>query len=264
MDISPQNCRSIISERLKTGGLFHAMIVTGSDGPEKTSVINALAAAALCSGDRDRRPCGECAHCKKVKSGIHPDVIVTDILPDKREILAEQARSIRTEAHIIPNDAENKVFIIKNADKMNETAQNILLKTLEEPPRFSYFILSAENPAAMLQTVRSRCAMLVCRSGESIDSAAAEKAKELIDAYLSGDRIALVSFINRLETRDKIDRKSLGDMAQAARKEIALRMRDGEKRDLSALIRVMDEVLVYTDANVSPVHTLGLMLAKLV
>jgi DNA polymerase III gamma/tau subunit len=98
-----------------------------------------------------------CRHCVKALRGIHPDIAVLDRLPDKREIVVDQIRELREDAVVLPNDADMKVYIIHHAECLNASAQNALLKLLEEPPSFVVIILSVTNPAVLLDTVRSRC-----------------------------------------------------------------------------------------------------------
>ena len=118
--------------------LSHAYIITAR-AEEGFAKAMELAAAMLCEGDGEKRPCGVCRHCKKSLRGIHPDVmLITRPLDDKgkmkKEIQVEQIRSMVSTALIMPNEAEKKVYIIRDAGAMNATAQNALLKLLEEPP----------------------------------------------------------------------------------------------------------------------------------
>ena len=142
----------------------HAYIVASASEEARRGTALRLAAAMLCESSGDR-PCGDCRHCRKVFSGIHPDVVsVAPALDDKgrkrREILVEQVRFISADAQVMPNEARVKVYAIHDAERMNAAAQNALLKLLEEPPASAAFILCASNPALLLPTVRSRCVLL--------------------------------------------------------------------------------------------------------
>ena len=128
-----------------------------------------LAAAAVCSGV-GKRPCGRCRDCRKTLQGIHPDVITIGLPLDdkgkaKKEILVDQIRAMVSDAHILPNEAERKVYIIENADCMNLAAQNAALKLLEEPPAGVVIFLCAVNTRQLLPTVRSRCTEISCGGG---------------------------------------------------------------------------------------------------
>ncbi|MFR1052656.1 MAG: ATP-binding protein, partial [Lachnospirales bacterium] len=100
-------------------------------------------------------PCGACPGCRKVLGDIHPDVIT--IGDDGKGITVAQSRQIRADAYVRPNEAPRKVYVIQNAQTMNASAQNALLKLLEEGPAYAAFLLLTDNPAALLPTVRSRC-----------------------------------------------------------------------------------------------------------
>ncbi len=131
-----------------------AVLLSGSDESSLYAFAQAIAAALLCTG-AGSHPCGTCASCRKLAHDTHPDLIC--IQRDDTEIKVEQARQIREEAAILPNDGSRKVFILHGADHMNTSAQNALLKVLEEPPRYVFFVLTAVQPGLLLQTIRSRC-----------------------------------------------------------------------------------------------------------
>ncbi len=158
-------------------GLSHAYILAGSAGTGKHTLARLLAAALICEGDAssppDRggngafarpaehggeKPCGSCPHCRKVLRDIHPDVI--RIGGDGKDISVAQVRALRSDAYIRPNEASRKVYLLENAQTMNASGQNAMLKLLEEGPAYAAFLLLTDNAAALLPTVRSRCETL--------------------------------------------------------------------------------------------------------
>lgn len=144
--------------RLATGrGLSHAYILAGPPGCGKRTLAALLARALVCSGPADP-PCGTCPDCRKALSGVHPDVI--RVGTDGKDVNVAQVRQMRTDAYIRPNEAARKVYVVENAQTMNASAQNALLKLLEDGPPYAAFLLLTDNAGAMLQTVRSRCEVL--------------------------------------------------------------------------------------------------------
>lgn len=150
--------------------LSHAYIISAPDMNDAFSAATRISAAAVCMRGHDV-PCGECRACRKAFEHIHPDITVIEKFVDdkgqqKNIISVDQVRDISVDAYILPNEAERKVYIIKDADAMNPQAQNAALKLFEEPPAGVIFLLCVTNPELMLQTVRSRCADIIC-NGEA-------------------------------------------------------------------------------------------------
>ncbi len=102
--------------------------------------------------------CDACISCRKVDSGSHPDVQV--IAPETKVFKIDQVRALIQEIYYLPFEGRRRVFILDDADRMNEEAANSLLKTLEEPPESSSLILITANLYALLPTIRSRTQVL--------------------------------------------------------------------------------------------------------
>ena len=128
-------------------------IFEGANGSGKETMAKYFSAHILCESNP---PCLECNACKTLYAGTNPNVI-TISNDDKAEIGAAKIRELVTDVFIRPQSAEKKIFIIKNAHLMNETAQNSLLKVIEEPPEYAVFILLCENRNKILPTILSRC-----------------------------------------------------------------------------------------------------------
>ena len=142
-------------------GLAHAYILSGPAGSGRHTLARLLAAAMVCTAAPEKKPCGQCGPCRKVRDNIHPDVKLISGPGDGKPISVDQVRALRTDAYIRPNEGERKVYLLERAEQMNPSAQNAMLKLLEEGPSYAAFLLLAENSAALLQTVRSRCEELV-------------------------------------------------------------------------------------------------------
>lgn len=140
-------------------GLGHAYILSGPSGSGKHTLAKLISSAMVCQEEGNRRPCGSCPPCRKAAGGIHPDII-TISGPDGKPISVDQVRQLRSDAHIRPNEAQRKVYLLERADRMNQSAQNAMLKLLEEGPAYAVFLLLAENSGGLLTTIRSRCESL--------------------------------------------------------------------------------------------------------
>jgi DNA polymerase III subunit delta' len=133
------------------GRPVHAYLLSGPPGSGVETAARCMAAALLCG----EGGCGECSACTRVLRGRHPDSV--EVEPEGRQLLAEQAGEAIREAFSSPVEAERKVIIVFEAERMNEAAQNKLLKSFEEPPPTTFFLLVTSSPDELLPTVRSRC-----------------------------------------------------------------------------------------------------------
>ncbi|MBQ8345389.1 MAG: hypothetical protein IJY42_03885 [Clostridia bacterium] len=150
-------CRDILAS-----SLAHALILEGPKGTGKHTLAHLCAAALVCEHKEDSHtdlPCGACISCRKVLEGKSPDLITVG-REDKATIGVDSIRFLREDVRILPNDSDHKVYIIEDADRMTEHAQNALLLTLEEPPAFVHFFLLCENANLLLETIRSRAPIL--------------------------------------------------------------------------------------------------------
>ena len=132
----------------------NAFMISGAEGSGKSTAALLFAMAIACEGDD--RPCGKCSACRKISEGISPDVITVGLTKDRKTIGIESVRQIIDSAYILPNDLDVKIYIIKEAEKLTDQAQNALLKIFEEGPSKVYFILLTSAPSRLLPTVRSR------------------------------------------------------------------------------------------------------------
>jgi DNA polymerase-3 subunit delta' len=133
------------------------LLFDGPEGVGKRRTALSLAAAINCPHPGiDGDACGQCSSCKRIGRGQHPDV-VTLVPNEKGTITVEMAREVIGQASYRPFEARRRVVIIDQADQLQPAAQNALLKTLEEPPPSSMFVLVTSRPDSLLETVRSRC-----------------------------------------------------------------------------------------------------------
>ena len=144
-----------LSARLSGGQLSHAYILSGPAGSGKHTLAGILSAAMVCTGT-GTKPCGSCPACRKAAAGIHPDIVT--VSPEEgKAITVDQVRQLRSDAWIRPNEATRKVYLLEQTQRLKSSAQNAMLKLLEEGPAYAAFLLLTDNSSALLPTVRSRC-----------------------------------------------------------------------------------------------------------
>ena len=151
--------RAIAQERVPPSLLF-----AGPSGVGKRRTAVALAETVNClepvaTAEFPRDACGACPACRRIARGIHPDVLHVEP-GDMGSIRIEQIRDVVDRAGYRPFEGRRRVVVIDTADAMVDAAQNALLKTLEEPPPASVFVLVSAMPDALLPTVLSRCQRL--------------------------------------------------------------------------------------------------------
>ena len=169
-----------------------SLIFAGPDGVGKRLSAVALAQIVNCPTPRTdpADACGVCPSCTRIARGVHADVLI--IQPgDTGSIKVDQIRDAVERTAYRPFEGRRRVVIFDDADAIAPEAQNALLKTLEEPPPGSMFVLVASCPDLLLPTVRSRCQRI--RFGRL---AAAEVARVLIDrhGYAEPDARAAATF----------------------------------------------------------------------
>ncbi|HVP12641.1 MAG TPA: DNA polymerase III subunit [Phycisphaerae bacterium] len=180
-----------LQRAFRVGRMAHAYLFAGPSGVGKEMLAARLAAVLLCaepvevpaptgaigSSPTWRDACGRCVDCRLLAAGNHPDLhrihrILGKMHPDK-EVRNRKATVLGVDVirHFLiekmglrPSRDRAKVFIICEAERMNEEAQNAMLKTLEEPPEHSYIILLATSADVLLPTTRSRCQLVTFRS----------------------------------------------------------------------------------------------------
>lgn len=252
-------------------GLSHAYIAASASEIARRETEETLAMAAVCSGS-GAKPCGVCRDCRKARSGVHPDIIhirreMNEKGQTKQGIQVDQVREMITQAYIMPNEAPGKALIVHDAETMNPSAQNALLKLLEEPPKGVVLILSTATPTMLLPTIRSRCVEIAT----NVDAPAPDPAVlEDVDAYLkrvaAGKRSELLAWCTA---------KATGTDVAAAREfvygvktvltEVLCGRRTGyglSRQQSWDLITLMDTCTDYLAVNTGVKHLFGLIAVR--
>ncbi len=199
-----ENLKRSLSNALM-GRFPQTVLITGDDSESLKTVSEWLAIGVLCESDKER-PCGKCASCRKAEEKVHPDLTIIDEGSDELKI--ELARRLRQEDSLIPNEGGRRVTVIRHAQNLNINAQNALLKELEEPPSFAFFILTSERPDALLETVKSRCMKISLEPSEDFEfnKEAALVLKPYIEALSSRREDKLMKYAISIE---KLSRNEL-------------------------------------------------------
>lgn len=146
-------------ESVHSGSASHAYIFEGEKGLGKLTSARLFAAALTCS-NTEIAPCCSCPSCIEAKANTNPDIIYVRPKKDKKTIGADDMRSLEEDVAIKPFASARKVYIIEDGSLLTEAAQNVFLKTFEEPPEYAVFIIVTENSSALLQTVLSRFTLI--------------------------------------------------------------------------------------------------------
>ena len=153
----------LLSRATARGTLPPSLIFAGPSGVGKRLAATALAQALNClhpiESDEGRDACGVCTACTRIARGVHGDILAIEPV-DSGNIKLDQVREAIERCAYRPFEGRRRVVIVDEADALLPDAQNALLKTLEEPPPASVFVLVTSRPDVLLPTVRSRCQRL--------------------------------------------------------------------------------------------------------
>ncbi len=291
--VGHERIRTILGRALERDRLPPALLLSGPEGVGKKTMALAAAQAALCEAAPAPEPCGVCRTCRRVSGALepgrlqdareeadrhpgedewrnfrlHPDLVLVEGWRLTRtgrprpepEIRVGQVRDLVGEVAGAPFEARRRVFVVDDAHGMNESSQNALLKSLEEPPPRSHLILVTSRPQGLRQTIRSRCQTL--RFGPLSRQAVAaflaeqrglpEQEARLRAALAAGSlggalafesegykasREGLLSFLERVEDLDAVQRMAESEaLEQADDPSLLLTTLRSLLRDLAAL-----------------------------
>ena len=249
--------RSLVEGFIAARRIPHAIMIEGEDASKALAIANYIAAAAVCDGTT--APCGNCSNCHLAEINSHPDIAHVTALEGKKFLSVAQIRELRADAFVKAHQAEHRVFIIEDAARMNEQAQNALLKVLEEPPRNVVFILLVPSKTILLDTIISRCVLLSLPDFVSDDSYT-EIANKFIDLLLLGSEYELLCLLTPLEKSRVEMEKFLNTLSLC----VAQRLRSA-KSNARVLDSLFDDIKYYLDlliTNINMPLLIGLIVSR--
>jgi DNA polymerase-3 subunit delta' len=237
----------------------HAYLLAGPEGGGKTLAARAFAAALLCA----EGGCGVCRNCRLALEDKHPNEVVVE--PEGRDIHVDTVRAeIWHPAYRTAPEPGRKVFVIREADRLNPAAADVLLKVLEEPPAETVILLLSARPDELPETVLSRCHVVTflplserfvveTLTGEGADAERAALAARLAGGNLGrARRLATdpdgLSF--REVARDAVDLAGQGPAGSLEAADRVLAAAERYKKDLAEQLR--DELAPFLDERGRP------------
>ena len=243
-----------LKNQIKNGTWGHAYLFCGTRGTGKTTTARILAKALNCDSEGEK-PCGTCETCRAIASGSFLDVVEIDAASNNG---VDDVRILREEVNFPPVMGRTKVYIIDEAHMLTGAACNALLKTLEEPPKDTVFILATTDPEKLPATIHSRCIRLDFRRVseevmakrfaeiiEEIGGKAEPEALALIAANADGSVRDGLSLLDRcLAGGTDITRDDVLFLLGMAGTEVYIEMTDCVlNKDLAGALRCFSDVL---------------------
>ncbi|HKE53448.1 MAG TPA: DNA polymerase III subunit [Actinomycetota bacterium] len=219
----------------------HAYLFAGPEGGGKQQAARAFAAALLCK----RGGCGECRDCRLALEDRHPNEVVVE--PEGRDIHVETVRSeIWHPAYRTSPEPGRKVFVIREADRLNPSAADVLLKVLEEPPADAVLMLLSARPDELPETILSRCHVVSFRPlsesfvARALEAEGIEAGRALLAARLAGGNLGRARRLGsgtdglafRETAREALDRVSHGPAGAIEAAELVLAAAERYRKDL--------------------------------
>lgn len=274
-----ERLRNLIVEN-KVG---HAYLFTGRSGIGKKLVAIEFAKNIMCLENVNGVACDKCEVCNTFENNA--DFYIVE--PEKNVIKVDAIRNLESEIYLKPTKASKKCFIINDADLMNESAQNALLKVLEEPPRYAIIILVASNKEKLLGTIKSRVISInfsnltnqelldilgsdfnpdiinyakgsVQRALSLADENYISVANPLLEAFLTKDFLKINKKIDEIKN-DKNLKSNIGNILEA----IMLICYKQMKNDINTFIKIID-ILNETNKNIEKNANVDLALDNMI
>ena len=245
----------VLAGMAASGRTAHSLLICGEKGSGRKLIAKYYTQALMCSSPENGRPCGVCNSCVNIDKDIHPDVIYPERSGKLGNYSVTTARDIIADAYVKPNNSSGcKVYIFADCHNVDLRTQNALLKLIEEPPDYAYFIFTSGSKSEFLPTIISRC---VCFSTSPCTEEEAEQslaesgyAQSDIKAAVScfhGNIGMCESYINDENLRKRVDlTKSIAD--SIIRKDeyalsVGLFALGKEREDVREVLSMLDKLM---------------------
>ena len=157
--VGNEKLRALLSSHIRNKTLSHSYIIEGPEGSGKRTLAKEICKALCCEDRGGSIPCGGCRSCRRIEEGYNTDIYTLN-RGEKASISVDDVRMMTDTLGYYPDDGDVKIYVIEEAEKMTVQAQNALLLSLEEPPKYVVFLLLTTDSTALLETVRSRAQCL--------------------------------------------------------------------------------------------------------
>ncbi|PPK92944.1 DNA polymerase-3 subunit delta' [Kineococcus xinjiangensis] len=244
----------------EAAGMTHAWLLTGPPGSGRSTAARAFAAALHCEDDTAPPGCGRCSGCRTALAGTHADVDV--FATEHTQIRREDVEPLIAVAHRRPSLGRWRVVVVEDADRLNETSGNTLLKSIEEPPEQTVWLLCAPNVDDVLRTIRSRCRHVPLRvppasavaellqRRDGVDPAMAEFAARAAQSHIGfarrlardeGARIRRRDVLRLPSRADGVGRAVIaaGELVEVAQEEAKAATAERDATERAALMRAL-------------------------
>jgi DNA polymerase-3 subunit delta' len=156
----------LLLDTTRRGELHHAIVL---HGPSPTTLRETAMGIAKTTECLNGTTGDDCTSCRRVEQRLHPDVHFVEVGGERKMISVEQVREVVNAATMRPYEGRGKVFIIDPADALSVGGSNAMLKTLEEPPRDTFFVLLTRSYDLLLPTIKSRCQQIFVGGDVEVD-----------------------------------------------------------------------------------------------
>lgn len=151
-----ENVVDIVSSMINKNRLAHSFLLYGEKGTGKKFMADYISKMIMCRNSVNGIPCGKCHVCRNIDKGIYSDAVRVAHSGKLEGFSVKTVREICSDANVFPNEGDKKVYIFSDCDSISSAVQNKLLKIIEEPPEFVYFIFTAPSKEIFLDTIISR------------------------------------------------------------------------------------------------------------